>query len=106
MILLQEILWYSANTPLTTWFTIIIIFCIKHLHCLGPKNSIVQHVITNLQAVERCKEDRAYVQYISVYVCSVGAVGAPVVGEEADFSLPSRKDTLQACLLWRVTHVL
>lgn len=41
-----------------------------------------------------------------VCACSMGAVAAPVVREEADFGLPSRKDALQAGLLWRVTHVL
>lgn len=38
--------------------------------------------------------------------CSVGTVGAPVVREEADFGLPSRKDTLQAGLFRGVAHVL
>lgn len=41
-----------------------------------------------------------------VCACSVGTVAAPVIREEADFSLPSRKDTLQAGLFRRVAHVL
>lgn len=42
------------------------------------------------------------------FVCEglVGTVCAPVIREEADFGLPSREDTLQAGLLWRVAHVL
>ena len=43
---------------------------------------------------------------IQQWACSVGAVRAPVVREEADFGLPSRKDALQACLLRGVTHVI
>lgn len=39
-------------------------------------------------------------------VRSVGAVDAPVVGEEADFGLPSREDALEAGLFRRVAHVL
>lgn len=38
--------------------------------------------------------------------CSMATVAAPVIWEEADFSLPSRKDPLQDGLLWRVAHVL
>lgn len=37
---------------------------------------------------------------------SVATVATPVIREEADFSLPIRKDPLQAGLLWRITHVL
>lgn len=43
---------------------------------------------------------------VLVCTCSVGTVAAPVIREEADFSLPSREDTLQAGLLRRVAHVL
>lgn len=37
---------------------------------------------------------------------SVGAVGAPVVREEADFGFACREDVLQAALLRRVAHVI
>lgn len=37
---------------------------------------------------------------------SVGAVGAPVVREEADFGLAGGDDALQAGLLGRVAHVI
>lgn len=36
----------------------------------------------------------------------MGAVGAPVVGEEADFGLARREDVLQAALLGGVAHVV
>lgn len=37
---------------------------------------------------------------------SVATVAAPVIWEEADFSLPVGNDPLQAGLLRRITHVL
>lgn len=43
---------------------------------------------------------------VFVCACSVFAVGAPVVREEADFGLPSGEDSLQAGFLRRLAHVL
>lgn len=43
---------------------------------------------------------------MACYSASVRAVGAPVVGQVADFDLPRGEDTLQTGPLGRLPHVL
>lgn len=107
--------WYSANAPLTTW--IYSLFCIKTFAWLRTSGLHLESESSpTFWFLSRCssvgsgqmQRDAAYswtCMYLRV-ACSVGTVAAPVIREEGDFDLPSRKDTLQAGLLWRVTHVL
>lgn len=95
------------------------LFCIKTFACLRTSGLHLASTspptvwfISECSSVEKWADARRLVRANSwtcrvfVCACSVFAVGAPVVREEADFGLPSGEDSLQAGFLRRLAHVL
>ena len=96
------------------------LFCIKTfaflrtgvLH-LASTSSPTVWFISGCSSVEKWADVRrrlvranSWTCRVFVCACSVFAVGAPVIREEADFGLPSGEDSLQAGFLRRLAHVL